>query len=208
MQRRTVLGVLAVLLSIGVLLTLNDKLQIVSPSSGNSNNFNWNDNWNNKQSNNLPKPEMQPEVKPEALPAQAIKADSYDEALKISGEKGMPVLVIFSGDHCQYCRKFKSEVLPSAKVQNALKGYVYVIVDTGSRAGQRVASKYGLKYIPAFAITNHKEDKLKFDEKYMSSDQFSRWLNNPHLMEQPKISPREPERRLEPERREERPQPR
>ena len=66
-----------------------------------------------------------------------------------------------------------------------MKNYIYLMVNTSERAGQRVASKFGVKYIPAFAITNAREVKLKFVENYLNVDQLVKWLDNPSMYDQP-----------------------
>ena len=195
MQRRVILGVLAGFLVIGTLLTLSSKLKVDSQTAANSG-FNWNDNWNNNNnSNNTPDVEPTPN---EPAPIEQMVATSYQEAIEMSAEKGMPVLIIFHGSSCSYCTKMKREVLPNEQVKMIMKNYIYLSVSTDDRAGQRIASKYGLRYIPAFAITNSNEDKLKFEEKYMDAEMLVKWLNNPNMFKQPQdqgetIPPSEPE---------------
>lgn len=180
MQRRIMLGVLAVFLTIGTLLTLGSKLLVDSQSQVNSG-FDWNDSWNNSNNDNTPNVKPTP-VKPvEPAPIEQVIATSYQEALEMSAEKDMPILIIFSGDSCSHCKRMKKEVLPNQQVKEMMKNYIYLMVNTSERSGQRIASKYGLRYIPAFAITNSKEDKLKFEEKYMSVGQLVEWLNNPDM---------------------------
>jgi thioredoxin-related protein len=182
MQRRAILGVLAGFLVIGTLLTLSSKLKVDSQTNANSD-FAWNDNWNNNDnSNNTPDVKPEPE---QPAPVKQLIAASYQEALEMSAEKGMPILIIFHGSKCSYCDKMKREVLPNEQVKMMMKNYIYLSISTDQRAGQRIASKYGLRYIPAFAITNSKENKLKFEEKYMDADQLIRWLNNPNMFQQP-----------------------
>ena len=98
MQRRAMLVILSLFLIIGTLLTYNSKLLVDSRSNTNSNRFEWNDSWDNNSN-----------VDPiNSAPRDQITANSYQEAIKMSGEMGMPVLIIFSGDSCQYCLKMKN----------------------------------------------------------------------------------------------------
>lgn len=181
MQRRVMLGFLAVFLTIGTLLTLSSKLLLDSQTNVNSD-FNWNDSWNSNNNNNTPN--VEPTLD-EPAPIEQMVATSYQEAIEMSAEKGMPVLIIFHGSSCSYCTKMKKEVLPNEQVKMIMKNYIYLSVSTDDRAGQRIASKYGLRYIPAFAITNSNEDKLKFEEKYMDAEMLVKWLNNPNMFKQP-----------------------
>lgn len=196
MQRRAILGVLAGFLVIGTLLTLGSKLKVDSQVTTKTG-FNWNDSWNsNSNSNNTPDIDQTPD---EPAPVEQLVATSYQNALEMSAEKGMPILIIFHGSRCSHCDRMKREVLPDGQVKAMMKNYIYLSVSTDQRAGQRIASKYGLRYIPAFAITNSKEDKLKFEEKYMDSSQLVKWLNNPNMFDQRRdqggiTPPPEPER--------------
>lgn len=194
MQRRAMLGIMAVFLTIGALLTLNSKLHVDSQSNQNSG-FNWNNSWDN---NNNPNPEQKPVQPDPEIRNEQIIASSYEEALKMSAEKGMAILVIFSGDSCSHCKRMKKEVLPNQKVKAMMKNYIYVMINTSERSGQQVASKFGLRYIPAFAIINSREVKLKFVENYMNVDQLVSWLNNPNMYNQPRDEVVPPPQRPQP----------
>jgi thioredoxin-related protein len=174
MQRRIILCILAGFLIIGTLLNLSSKLSLDSHSNIN---FNWDDNWTTED-NNTPNVKSLP-VEPVQI--EQLVANSYQEALEMSAEKKMPILIIFHGSQCSHCIRMKREVLPNQKVKSMMMNYIYLSVDTDERAGQRIASKYSLRYIPAFAITNSFEDKLKFKESYMDVDQLVKWLNNPNM---------------------------
>lgn len=180
-QRRALLVIFAMFLTIGALLTLNSKLHIGSQFNQKSD-FNWNDKWNDNKS---PNSEQKPIPNSDSIIEQVV-ANSYEEALEISAERGMPILVIFAGDSCSHCKRMKREVLPDQQVKAMMKNYIYVMINTSERSGQRVASKFGLRYIPAFAITNSQEDRLKFIENYMNVEQLVQWLNNPSMYNQPK----------------------
>lgn len=199
MQRRMILGIFAGVFVIGTLLTLSSKLKVDSQANANSN-FAWNDSWNNNNNSNNNIPDVKPEpVQP--APREQLVATSYQEAVKMSAEQGMPILIIFHGSKCSYCTKLKREVLPDEQVKAMMMNYIYLSVSTDNRAGQKIASKYGLRYIPAFAITNSNEDKLKFDEKYMNVDQLVKWLNNPNMFNQPQNNGNiDPQREPEPDR--------
>jgi thioredoxin-related protein len=174
MQRRIILCILAGFLIIGTLLNLSSKLSLDSQSNIN---FNWDDNWTTEDNNT-------PNVTPlpvEPVQIEQLVANSYQEALEMSAKHDMPVLIIFHGDSCSHCIRLEREVLPNQQVKAMMMNYIYLSVSTDERDGQKIASKYNLRYIPAFAITNSAEDKLKFEEKYMNVEQLVRWLNNPSM---------------------------
>lgn len=189
---------LAVFLTIGALLIYKSDSSIDSKVQANSDNFSWNNNWNNNNLNINPE-QINPE-NPALFSKQQFVANSYPEAMKMSGEKGMPVLIIFYEDLCQYCKMFKKQVLPDSEVKFMMMNYILLMVNTSDETGQKVASKYGLRYIPAFAITNSNERRLKFQERYMDVKEFVKWLNNPNMFEQPRMDRKLPHSEEEPER--------
>lgn len=198
-MRKTILVMISMIL-FGLIISNYNSIDNKKP-----NDFVWNNNWNNNTEINQAIPE---ENKPEI--STQLTANSWDEAVKLSGEKGKPILTLFTSDSCPYCTQFKENVLPNKEVKNLMLNYIFIIEDTTNNEGQRIARKFNLRYIPSIVITNSKEEKLKFAEKYMGVEQFVQWLDNPGLYQQPlikdlpeiKIEPRvEPEPEPEPQRR-------
>jgi putative thioredoxin len=124
-------------------------------------------------------------VTPPTNPPGATTAQTYADAVKLSGEQGRPVLVMFTADWCSWCQKMKNNVLPDPTVAAMMKNYIYVAVNTDQNA--ELTKKYGISGIPAFLITNGKEDKLKFIASYMEPNAFVTWLNDSSLFNQPKL---------------------
>ena len=120
---------------------------------------------------------------------QQITASSYREAIKRSGEEGIPVLIFFDADWCSWCKKMKSETLTDKNVKEIMKNYILVFVDYDRN--KFVARKFGVQGLPSYAITNVNETKLKSDGGYLSADKFHRWLDNPSVYEQPKREERD-----------------
>lgn len=147
-------------------------------------NWKWEDNWN---SDSDPKSEEAPkpvEKKPET-PKEQIVASSYREAIQKSGELGRPVFAFFTADWCGFCRKMKSETLSDKKIAEMLKDYIVVYVDTDKdRVG---VNKFNVSSLPSYVITNHKEENLKFGSGHMNVENFAKWIDNPKLIEQPKV---------------------
>jgi thioredoxin-related protein len=113
-----------------------------------------------------------------------IVASDYKDAIKKSGEKGMPVLVFFEADWCGWCTKMKRESLTDAKVKDVMKNYILVYVDYDKN--KSVARKFGVQSLPSYAITNVNEKSLKSDGGYLDGNGFAQWLDNPDMYEQPK----------------------
>lgn len=155
--------------------------------TGNDNrsNWNWTDNWT---TNKTPvEPQVEPnDPTPEVHPKQQIVAKNYQDAVKKSGELGMPILVLFEADWCGWCKKMKQETLPNANVKEALENYIIVAVNTDNN--KEVVKKHKVRGLPSQLITNYREENLKFSSGYKDADSFIKWLNNSNLYKQPKAS--------------------
>ncbi len=155
--------------------------------TGPTSNWRWDDRWNPNGPNVVPNVPVQPQpqpIQPQPIqPQQDMRASTYQEALTMSGQYGMPIVAVFEADWCGWCQKLKTSI-GSEKVKTALKGYVFVEINTDNN--RQVSSKFGVSGLPSYVITNHKEEKLKFGSGYKDADGFASWLNNPQLMNQPK----------------------
>ena len=155
-------------------------------------NWKWEDDWRGQgptapTSPTRPTDPTPPPVTPPAGPQ--IVAGSYAEAIQKSIQTGKPVMVFFTADWCSWCKKMKSETMPNEGVQTMMKNYVFVYVDTDKdRASAR---KFGVESLPAYVITNSKEENLKSDSGFKNAETFTQWLNNPNLFNQtrPEIRP-------------------
>lgn len=160
--------------------------------NGDRSNWNWTDDWTTNKTDPQVKPnDPTPEVKPEQpqqeeqpKPQQQIVAENYQDAIKKSGEMGMPVLVLFEADWCGWCKKMKQETLSNEKVKEALRNYIIVTVNTDTN--KDIVRKHGVRGLPSQLITNVREEKLKFGSGYQDANAFVQWLNNPNLYKQPK----------------------
>jgi thiol:disulfide interchange protein len=119
-----------------------------------------------------------------SLPATQILVDTYSEAIKKSGELGMPVLVFFEADWCVWCQKMKAETLTDAQVRQRMLGYIVVYVDADKE--RELTRKFKLTSLPAYVITNVEQIALKAGMGFQKPDEFQAWLNEPSLAKQPK----------------------
>jgi thioredoxin-related protein len=153
-------------------------------------NWEWEDKWTGSVDPIPEKEEEKSEVeKPEVSPENPtqITANSYQEALKISLETGKPVLAFFTSDSCVWCDKMKSETLTDSNVIEAMKNYIFVVVDTNKdRDGVR---KFGIVGLPSYVITNAKEEKFKSGSGFMNGANFNNWLNDSKFINQQKLTP-------------------
>ena len=180
---------LLVLMFVGVLtifgglifydIQINDRL---GNSNNSQSNWIWSDKWDSQNAPTItqPQPEQQPqEVAPE-VPQGQIVANNYQDAIKKSGEFKKPVMIMFSANWCGWCTKMKSGTLQDAKVKQALKDYIILMIDTDK--DKNTTKKFGVRSLPSFVITNSKEEKLKSGTGYKDANNFSAWLNNPTLL--------------------------
>ena len=191
-QKHMLIGLLLfVFLSFGgmIALDLKNKKQSVPD---NANNPILGDNWETPVSPDKPDP---------IVDKVQITASSYREAIKKSGEEGIPVLVFFEADWCSWCKKMKKEFMADRDVKEIMKNYVLVFVDYDRN--KSVAIKFGVQGLPSYAITNVNESKLKSDGGYLDSGKFHQWLDNPSMYKQPEgerdVTPTPPpDRRIDP----------
>jgi thiol:disulfide interchange protein len=155
-----------------------------SGSEGTTENWQWEDDWGMGSPPPLAqnKPEVQPVV-PDA-PKQQLIVGSYQEALQKSGELGKPIMIFFTAEWCSWCKKMKAETMSNGKVQEMLKNYILVYVNTDN--DRATATKFRITSLPSFVITNVKEEKLKEDSGFKNASSFVNWLNEPKLFNQPK----------------------
>ena len=140
----------------------------------------WNDSWNSNQVVEENNQTEQPIVVDTGM-----VANSYQEAIKESGKRGKPVLLFFEMDECGWCRKMKYHTMQNTKLQSVLSKYILYYVDV--KKEPNLAKQYSINAVPAYVITNTKEQVLKKGTGYLEVDSMYRWLNQPSLFNQPRL---------------------
>lgn len=80
-------------------------------------------------------------------------ASGYARALELQRELKVPLIVYFYADWCPYCRKLDSEYLPTAVVQQYLRGVVKVRINPEyGPAEEEIAQRYGVTGYPTFLV--------------------------------------------------------
>lgn len=97
---------------------------------------------------------------------------SYDDAMKVAGEKNKPVYVLFTGDYCSWCMKQK-DVLESKVVEDSLRDYVVCYVNSKDE----VAKKHRIKAIPVSMVLDSEGRVLRKNVGFMDEKDFLAWLN-------------------------------
>lgn len=142
--------------------------------NGPANNWIWEDNWPNSLPNkpNLPDNPVQPQ-QPQQTQPQA--ATTFEQAKRMSQESNRRILVMFTAEWCSWCQKMKNETLHDPGVQTAMQNYIFLMIDTDKDSS--VSSKFGVRGLPTFVITDSTEAKLRVASGYQDKDKFIQFLN-------------------------------
>lgn len=80
-------------------------------------------------------------------------AASYARALELQREFGVPLIVYFYADWCPFCRQLDSQYLPSAPVQEYLRGVVKIRINPEDGPSDReLGARFGVRGYPSFFV--------------------------------------------------------
>jgi thiol-disulfide isomerase/thioredoxin len=80
-------------------------------------------------------------------------AGGYARAVELQKELNVPLIVYFYTDWCGYCRILDNQYLPSAPVQDYLRGVVKVRINPEHGQAERaLANRYGVNGYPSFFV--------------------------------------------------------
>jgi thiol-disulfide isomerase/thioredoxin len=83
-------------------------------------------------------------------------SSGYARALELQREMKVPLVVYFYTDWCPYCHALDSDYLPSAPVQQYLRGVVKVRINPEHGPAEReIAKQYGVNGYPSFFIVRN-----------------------------------------------------
>lgn len=178
--------ILAVLIA-GVVVFKNSDLY-QSFTDNQRSNWQWDNQWPKEEADEplTPPSEDQGEehhepIHPKPIQGQ-VKANSFEQAKSLASQYNRPILVIFGASWCQWCKKMDTETLTNANVKKMMEHYVLLHINTDK--DRSVATKFGVRSLPAYVITNAGEQKLKSAYGYMKAPEFTRWINNPKMFQQ------------------------
>lgn len=147
-------------------------------------NWKWDDKWGNKDNDSLKNDVSKDEPKKEIKDEEQIIADDFNQAIKMSGETGKPILMFFTADWCGWCKKMKKDVLTDEFVKTSMKNYIFVTIDTDKQ--KHLARKFKISGLPSYLITNCDQEELKIGSGYADPKKFLNWLDNSDMYNQPK----------------------
>lgn len=167
-------------------MTVNHRLEKILGNEK-TDNWQWKDSWTNSEKINPIDP-VAPKVEPITpdVPKTQITVSTYQEALTKSEELGMPIMILFGADWCQWCVKMHKETLPDSNVKSVMMNYIFLKVNTDN---DRDTTKiFGISGLPSYVICNSTGEKLKSGSGFKNANDFSEWLNNPSMFNQEKKS--------------------
>ena len=89
------------------------------------------------------------------LPVLACGASSLEKATKAAAKEERPLVIMASASWCGPCKSFKKYVLPNERVQRALGGVRFVILDSERDKGS--LAQLGVRSYPTFLVVNREE---------------------------------------------------
>ncbi len=83
-------------------------------------------------------------------------ANGYEQAIELQKELNLPMVVYFWAGWCPYCQKLDSQYLPTAPVQDYLRGVIKVrIYPEQGEAERSLAKRYKVQGYPSFFVIRH-----------------------------------------------------
>ena len=115
-----IMGITVTILFVLTIIGYNMRQTAIEKTNQAYPNNNWkSDDWGTKTQPNIVEDKPEP-IKEKPKTDEQIIAKSYDEALKVSKEKNMTIVMFFHGKSCHWCDKMKT-VLDDKEVANSLK---------------------------------------------------------------------------------------
>ena len=102
---------------------------------------------------------------------------SYGAALATARRARRPLLLVFHGEHCLWCKKMELETFADGQVKSALRRYVVYFVDTAREPALSQKFLPGASGIPAYCVVNPADETVRKDgNAYKAPSEFLAWL--------------------------------
>jgi thiol-disulfide isomerase/thioredoxin len=108
--------------------------------------------------------------------ADPVQPPAIDSAITNAAVSKKPLIAEFSATWCGPCRKFESDVLPLADVQQALGDVVFVHYNAEASPGDDAASRFHVSAYPTFLVIDKQGVEVKRVAGAMSSPAFIAFL--------------------------------
>lgn len=99
---------------------------------------------------------------------------TYEEALEYAKKNNKNMIVVFSTEWCPGCKRLKNETLNQENVKEALKKYVFFIVNTDQSNIQK--HKFNIFAIPTIIKINKNEEIIHKNVGFLPPSNFIKWL--------------------------------
>ena len=110
-------------------------------------------------------------------PAAESAPESYPAAVEAARRAGRPLLLVFHGARCLWCKRMEHETFADGRVKAALRRYVVYFVDTEQEPA--VAQKFlpATSPIPAYCVVDPADETVRKDgNSYRPPAEFLAWL--------------------------------
>jgi thioredoxin-related protein len=98
----------------------------------------------------------------------SISVNSYDEAVSLSKQMNLPILIIFSSDDCSYCNLLKENI---PDIENTIVCFI------DYQNNKQLVKQYKVSLIPDSIVIDHKENQLKRLKGFKDKHSYEAWLN-------------------------------
>lgn len=98
----------------------------------------------------------------------SVLVSSYNEAVSLSKQTNLPILIIFSSDNCSYCNLLK-ENMPD--IENTIVCFI------DYQNNKQLVKQYKVNLIPDSIVIDHKENQLKRLKGFKDKNSYEAWLN-------------------------------
>ena len=95
----------------------------------------------------------------------------------VSVATGRPILIVFGGPWCQYCKKLENEVLTQPRLAQFINtSFVPVHIDTGVDENHWISEALEVHALPTSVVLNSNADLIGFIEGYVEAPKFAQAL--------------------------------
>lgn len=94
----------------------------------------------------------------QAAIASSIEWHNYDEGMALAKTQEKPVMISFYSDRCGYCKKLGNETYSDPGIISLSENFVNIKVDSDAQG--KLASNYGVRFLPTIVFTDSKGSEI------------------------------------------------